>query len=222
MAHHWEILFRSVLLYLLIIVTFRLMGKREVGELSVIDLVVTIMLAEIASMAIENTKDHLIHTLIPIIAIVALQILFAYISLKSKRFRDLIDGRPSIIINKGTIDEKAMKKQRYNFDDLLVQLREKNIRNISDVEFAILETSGKLSVFKKEPQQAKKKKSNQGDITMPLIIDGFIQEENLKRINKTSSWLKQELKKLGAPQIEGVSFCSYDKGEFYIDKSDKK
>lgn len=219
MAHHWEILFRTVLLYLLIIVTFRLMGKREVGELSVIDLVVTIMLAEIASMAIENTNDHLIHTLIPIIAIVILQILFSFISLKSKRFRDLLDGRPSIIINKGTIDEKEMKKQRYNFDDLLVQLREKDIRNISDVEFAILEPSGKLSVFKKEPQ--KKKKSTQGDITMPLIIDGVIQEENLRRINKTSFWLRQELKKQGAPEIKKISFCSYDQGEFYIDKQDK-
>ncbi|WP_053367254.1 DUF421 domain-containing protein [Bacillus sp. FJAT-27245] len=218
MAHHWEILFRTVLLYLLIIVTFRLMGKREVGELSVFDLVVTIMLAEIASMAIENTNDHLIHTLIPIIAIVFLQILFSFFSLKSKKFRDLLDGRPSIIINKGTIDEKAMKKQRYNFDDLLVQLREKNIRNISDVEFAILEPSGKLSVFKKEDQ--KKKKSSQGDITMPLIIDGVIQEENLRRINKTSFWLRQELKKQGAPEIRKISFCSYDQGEFYIDKQD--
>ncbi|WP_316571885.1 DUF421 domain-containing protein [Neobacillus sp. YIM B06451] len=220
MAHHWEILFRTVLLYLLVIVTFRLMGKREVGELSVIDLVVTIMLAEIASMAIENTQDHLMHTLIPIFAIVILQILFSFISLKSKRFRDLLDGRPSIIINKGTIDEKTMKKQRYNFDDLLVQLREKNIRNISDVEFAILEPSGKLSVFKKEPP-GKKKKSSQGDITMPLIIDGMIQEENLRRINKTSFWLRQELKKQGAPEIRKISFCSYDQGEFYIDKHDK-
>ncbi|RDU35079.1 hypothetical protein DRW41_20070 [Neobacillus piezotolerans] len=220
MAHHWEILFRTVLLYLLIIVTFRLMGKREVGELSVIDLVVTIMLAEIASMAIENTDDHLIHSLIPIFAIVILQILFSFISLKSKRFRDLLDGRPSIIINRGTIDEKTMKKQRYNFDDLLVQLREKNIRNISDVEFAILESSGKLSVFKKEPQK-KKKKSSQGDITMPLIIDGVIQEENLRRINKTSFWLRQELKKQGASEIKKISFCSYDQGEFYIDKKDE-
>ncbi|WP_059171258.1 DUF421 domain-containing protein [Bacillus sp. FJAT-27445] len=222
MAHHWEILFRTILLYLLIIVTFRLMGKREVGELSVIDLVVTIMLAEIASMAIENTNDHLIHTLIPIIAIVTLQIVFAFISLKSKRFRDLIDGRPSIIINKGTIDEKTMKKQRYNFDDLLVQLREKNIRNISDVEFAILEPSGKLSVFKKEPPGKKKKNAPEGDITMPLIIDGIIQEENLKRINKTSFWLRQELKKQGAPEIRKISFCSYDRGDLYIDKLDKK
>ncbi|WP_409270781.1 DUF421 domain-containing protein [Neobacillus sp. SCS-31] len=220
MAHHWEILFRTILIYFLIIVTFRLMGKREVGELSVFDLVVTIMLAELSSMAIENTSDHLIHTLIPVISIVSMQILFSFLSLKSKRFRDLLDGRPSIIINRGTIDEKTMKKQRYNFDDLLVQLREKNIRNISDVEFAILEPSGKLSVFTKE-SPGKKKKSSQGDITMPLIIDGIIQEENLRRINKTSFWLRQELKKQGAPEIRKISFCSYDQGEFYIDKQDK-
>lgn len=219
MAHHWEILFRTILVYVLMIVTFRLMGKREVGELSVFDLVVTIMLAEIASMAIENTQDHLFHTLIPIIAIVVLQIIFSYISLKSKRFRDMIDGRPTIIINKGKIDEKAMKKQRYNFDDLLVQLREKDIRNISDVEFAILESTGKLSVFKKEPKQKKNKKQVQGDITMPLIVDGVIQEENLQRIEKTADWLKTELKKTGAPEIREISFCSYDQGKIYFDKN---
>ncbi|OCA91229.1 hypothetical protein A8F94_05045 [Bacillus sp. FJAT-27225] len=217
---HWEILFRTLLLYLLILVTFRLMGKREIGELSVLDLVVFIMLAEIASMAIENTNDSIFHSIIPMMGLVGIQIVFAYVSLKSKWFRDLIDGRPTIIINKGKIDEKAMKKQRYNFDDLLVQLREKDIRNISDVEFAILETTGKLSVFKKEPKGNAKRDHSQGDITMPLIIDGNVQEENLKRIKKTKDWLLDELKRKGGMEIGKISFCSYDRGKLYVDEKD--
>ncbi|ALC89821.1 hypothetical protein AM500_08585 [Bacillus sp. FJAT-18017] len=218
---HLELLLRTIFLYLVILITFRLMGKREIGELSVLDLVVFIMLAEIASMAIENTADSIFHSLIPMLGLVGIQIVFAYVSLKSKWFRDLIDGRPTIIINKGNIDEKAMKKQRYNFDDLLVQLREKDIRNISDVEFAILETSGKLSVFKKEPKGNGKRDHSKGDITMPLIIDGNIQEENLRRINKSKDWLLEELNKKGDLQVKDISFCSYDQGKMYVDINNK-
>jgi uncharacterized membrane protein YcaP (DUF421 family) len=220
-VEHLELLIRTIFLYLVILITFRLMGKREIGELSVLDLVVFIMLAEIASMAIENTEDSIFHSLIPMLGLVGIQIVLAYVSLKSKWFRDLIDGRPTIIINKGNIDEKAMKKQRYNFDDLLIQLREKDIRNISDVEFAILETSGKLSVFKKEPKGNVKRDHSKGDITMPLVIDGNIQEENLRRINKTKDWLLEELNKKSDLQVKDVSFCSYDQGKLYVDINDK-
>ena len=133
----------------------------------------------------------------------------ARLSLKSKKFRDLVDGSPTIIINQGQIDEQAMRKQRYNFDDLLQQLREKDIRNIADVEFAILEPSGKLSVFEKEKQE--------GDLTLPLIIDGAVQEDHLARINKTELWLRQQLKKRGYPDVKKISFCSFQNGQFYID-----
>ena len=114
-----------------------------------------------------------------------IQIIMARLSLKSKKFRDIVDGSPTIIINKGQIDEKAMRKQRYNFDDLLQQLREKDVRNIADVEFAILEPSGKLSVFEKENNKM------DGEITLPLIIDGTIQKDHLHRINKTEDWLRK-------------------------------
>jgi uncharacterized membrane protein YcaP (DUF421 family) len=193
------------------------MGKREIGELSILDLVVFIMIAEMAAVAIEDTKDPLSHTIVPMLVLMFIQILFAVISLKSKRFRDFVDGKPTIIINQGKIDEQAMRKQRYNFDDLLIQLREKNIRRISDVEFAILEASGKLSVFEKE----KKPNANEGDMTIPLIIDGFINEDNLTRIQKNNLWLRQELKKLGYRDIKKISFCSYENGKFYVDIMDE-
>ncbi|GKU81408.1 DUF421 domain-containing protein [Niallia sp. NCCP-28] len=214
MEEYMIILFRTILIYTLIVLIFRLMGKREIGELSILDLVVFIMIAEIAVVAIEDIKAPLLPTLMPMFILLFIQLLLAFFSLKSKKLRDLIDGKPTIIINDGKIDEQAMKSQRYNFDDLLLQLREKDIRNIADVEFAILETSGKLSVFEKDQSIS--------GITMPLIIDGIIQEENLSKIGQTTFWLRKELKKQGCINIKDISFCSYQDGIFYLDFFDKK
>jgi uncharacterized membrane protein YcaP (DUF421 family) len=204
---------RTLLLYFLILLVFRLMGKREIGELSVFDLVVNIMIAEMAAMAIDKTNMEIVKATIPIILLMFIQISMARLSLKSKKFRDMIDGSPTIIINQGQIDEKAMNKQRYNFDDLLQQLREKNIHNIADVEFAILEPSGKLSVFEKEGKE--------GDLTLPLIIDGKVQTDHLNHVNKTELWLRRNLKQRGYPDVKKISFCSFQNGEFYIDLIDE-
>lgn len=214
MEEYFLIAFRTIILYGVISIIFRLMGKRELGELNVLDLVVYIMIAEIAVVAIENPKERITNNILPMGVLMIIQILLSYFSLKSKKVRDLLDGKPSIIINNGKIDEHEMRKQRYNFDDLLLQLRDKNIRNISDVEFAILETSGKLSVYEKSP--------NQGGITIPLILDGEVQENNLKRIEKNKFWLLQELKKLGYTQVKEISFCSFQDGKFFVDILDTK
>lgn len=214
------ILLRTLFLYLLILLIFRLMGKREIGELSILDLVVYIMIAEMASLAIENTKDPLINTLLPIIILVIIQITLAMLSLKSKRFRDLVDGKPTVIINNGKIDERAMKAQRYNFDDLLLQLREKDVGNIADVEFAILEPSGKLSIFQKNQGGQDGSQQEDGNLALPLIIDGEIQEDNLKLINKTKKWLLEQLDKKGHSNPKAISFCSYQNGRFFVDMID--
>lgn len=214
------ILFRTLLLYLLILLIFRLMGKREIGELSILDLVVYIMIAEMASLSIENTKDPLINTLLPIFVLVIIQISLALLSLKSKKFRDIVDGKPTVIINNGKIDEQAMKAQRYNFDDLLLQLREKDVGNIADVEFAILEPSGKLSIFQKNQGSQDGSDQENGSLALPLIIDGEIQEDNLLLIDKTSDWLLKQLKEKGYEDSGEISFCSFQNGEFYIDLID--
>lgn len=210
---------RTILFYLLILIIFRLMGKREIGELSILDLVVFIMIGELAVLAIEKPNVQIVHAILPMVLLMFIQISMALISLKSKKFRDLVDGKPSIIINRGKIDEVVMRKQRYNFDDLMTQLREKDIRSIADVEFAILETSGTLSVIEK--LKDKDGKSKLGDISIPLILDGTIEEENLKSINKTNLWLRQELKKKGYRDIKKISFCSYEDGKFFIDVHDE-
>ena len=208
-----HIAFRTVLLYLAIVIIFRVMGKREIGELSLLDLVVFIMIAEIAAIIIEDTERSIWESLVPMITLVVIQILLAYISLKSKSFRDVIDGKPSIIINKGRIDEGAMRKQRYNFDDLLHQLRQEGIGDIADVEYAILESSGKLSVLKSK---------DGGMLALPVIIDGAILEDNLLKLKKDRQWLKAELKSKGYTNIRNISYCSFGDKGIYVDIKDER
>ena len=208
---------RTVLLYVVVLIIFRVMGKREIGELSILDLVVFIMIAEMAVMAIENPKDPLLYSILPMLTLLIIQIGLAIWSLKSNRMRNFIDGKPSIIIENGKINEHEMKRQRYNFNDLLVQLRDKNIKNVADVEFAILESSGRLSVFEKDQQSGEK-----GNLNLPFIIDGVIQEEHLLHEHQTTEWLRQELEKLGYSNLDKISYCSYDNGKFFIDLVDVK
>lgn len=204
-----------MLLYTIILIIFRLMGKREIGELSVLDLVVFIMLGEMAVVAIENTDKSLWHQLVPMIFLMCIQIILSVISLKFQRFRHLIEGEPAILVNAGKIDEKKMRKQRYNIDDLLMQLREQGIGDVRDVEYAILEPSGKLSVFQK--QKSKKSKNDTPIFTLPLIIDGEIQYNHLQMIEHTNEWLVEKLNNLGYKDVKQIVYCSFQNGQFFVD-----
>ena len=165
------------------------MGKREVGQLGITDLIVTILVAELVAISIENFEDSLLYTIIPIIVLVILEMFIAYISTKSKKIAAFFDGKPSLIIKNGIINYKEMVKLRYSIDDLLLQLRQNSIKSIEEIEYAFLEPNGKLSIF---PYNLLKLKSS---YPMALIIDGIIQEDTLKNINKTKTWLIQELAK---------------------------
>ena len=210
-----SIIGRTMLLYTIILIIFRLMGKREIGELSVLDLVVFIMLGEMAVVAIENTDKSLWHQLVPMIFLMCIQIILSVISLKFQRFRHLIEGEPAILVNAGKIDEKKMRKQRYNIDDLLMQLREQGIGDVRDVEYAILEPSGKLSVFQK--QKSKKSKNDTPIFTLPLIIDGEIQYNHLQMIEHTDEWLVEKLNNLGYKDVKQILYCSFQNGQFFVD-----
>ncbi len=197
------------------------MGKREIGQLSIIDFVVSIMIAELAVISIESPEEPMLQSLLGIGVLLVVQIIFAYISLKSDKVREIIDGKPAVIIDRGKIDENEMKKQRYNFDDLLVQLREDGVSKVSDVEFAILEPSGKLSVMKKDEDEGEDEEG-QKHFPLPLILDGKLQYDHLKRLNKTELWLRQELKKLGYRDLKKISLCSLESGGiFFIDTIDE-
>ncbi|MDQ0882962.1 DUF421 domain-containing protein [Peribacillus sp. V2I11] len=211
------IIFRTTVIYLVIWFLFRMMGKREVGELSVLDLVVSIMIGDIAVLSFEDLERPFIRQTIPMFVLAILQITLAFASLKSVKFRYFMDGKPQIIINQGKIDEKAMRRQRYNFDDLLTQLREQGIIDINEVQFAILETSGRLSVIKKCDEER-----SESQVPFPLIVDGAIQEENLDKIGKNHFWLLNQLKEHGESKVQEISICGYIDGQFYIDKNEMK
>lgn len=141
---------RTILFYILITVVYRFMGKREIGELGIVDLIVSILIAELAAISIDNLEDSVFLSIIPILLLVGIQMGMAQISLKNSKIRNVFDGEPSVMINRGKVNFQEMVNQRYNLDDLLTQLREKGIKSIEEVDYAILETSGKLSVFPKE------------------------------------------------------------------------
>ena len=205
---------RTIFFYFFITLSYRIMGKREVGQLGIIDLIVSILIAELVAISIENVKDSIFFTIIPISALVGLEILLAYFSLKSKKFKRIIEGDPITIINNGKINYKEMIRQRYTLDDLLLQLRQSNIKNISDVEYAVLENNGKLSIFKYNLIKSKT------DFPLPLIVDGSIQNKTLLYLNKDKNWLNSKLIKYDI-NIKNVFYAFYKKNKFYLIKNNE-
>lgn len=191
-----QILLRTVFFYLLIILMLRLLGKREVGELSVVDLIVLLIIADIAVIALENLDKPSYLYIIAIITIAATQKILAFISLKSNFARLLIDGKRSIIIQEGKLNIKEMKSQRYSIDDLLSQTREKGVASLHEIEFAILETSGDLSIFLKKDANP-----------LPIIISGEIVKDNLPILKKTEEWVNLQLKEKNK-QIKDVYYAN--------------
>ena len=211
---YFIVFYRSIFFYLLIAVLYRIMGKREIGELSVMDFTVSIFMAELVAISIENYKESILLSIVPIITLSSLELLLSYLSLKNKKIRNIIDGEQSVIIKKGIINFKEMKKQRYNIDDLLTQLRNQSIKSIEEVDYAILESSGKLSIFKKQDDP----KSN---YPLPLIIDGKIDYQVLKEINKDKEWLEEQLIKNNV-ELNEIVYSFYKDNSIYIIEKDIK
>lgn len=236
----WTLLIRTILIYFVVFLIMRFMGKREIGKLSVFDLVISFMIAEIAVMVIEDTGRPMVEGIMPMIVLLAIQVGLAYLALKSRKLRFWFDGRPTVMIERGKLNREAMHKQRYNLDDLLQQLRENQIANVSDVEFAILETTGTLSVIKKEQEGGTKVSTNKGNpesgdfaavqqsdpgcgtsdifpggfkfttLPVPLIMDGKVQNGNLLRLGKNRFWLNQRLREQGVTDSKRVYMCTID------------
>lgn len=206
--------FKTIFFYVFVLVIFRIMGKREIGELSIQDLVVSILIAELVAIAIENYNDSIFLTIVPITILLLFELSSGYLSLKFNRFRNLLDGKPSMIINDGKINYKEMKRQRYTLDDLLLELRNNGIKNLKDVEYAVLENNGHLNVFKYNYIKS------HGTNPFALILDGIIQKDTLKYINKTSSWLLEYLDKNNI-MLDDVFYAFYMKDKLYIIKKDE-
>ena len=205
------IFIRTFFFYFLIFIVYRLMGKREVGQLGIIDLIVSILIAELAAISIENYDNNIFRSIIPILTLLLLQVTLAFLSLKIPKFRIFLEGKPSIMILNGKVIYKEMLKQKYNLDDLLVQLREQGYRTIEEIEYAILETSGTLSVF---PYNKIKMKS---PLPLPVIIDSHIQIDTLKRLNKDKHWLNNILVKKNI-KLEDIFYAFYKDNNLFIIK----
>ena len=202
------IIFRTFFYYILFLVLFKVMGKREIGELGVNDLLVSVLFAEFATLAISNYKEPLLVTLIPTLIIVFLQVIVSFLSLKSIKIRNLVDSSPSLIMKNGNINFKEMEKQRYNLEDLLTQVRDKGIKSLDEVEYAILENNGKLSIFLKDDKNV---------YPMPLIIDGVINYQTLVDIKKDKLWLMKMLKNEHT-SLEQVFYAFYKNNKCFIIK----
>lgn len=236
----WSLLFRTVIIYVVVFLIMRLMGKREIGKLTVLDLVISVMVAEIAVIVIEDVERPLVDGILPMAVLMVIQVGTALLALYNRRLRLLFDGKPSVIIANGKIDKDEMRKQRYNLDDLMLQLRENKLTSVADVEFAILETSGKLSVIPKEGAEGSETESDERQtpdvdveksnhtpiqktreklipagfryeiLPIPLIMDGKVQDENLSKIEKTRFWLKNALQEHHVTDFKDVFLCTID------------
>ena len=201
-----SLVLKTLFLYIFIIIGYRVMGKKELGQLSVIDLIVSILIADMAAVCIEEQSYSIFVSVVPMLTLIVMQIVLSYISVKSNKFRNIIDGKPTLIINNGKVNFTAMSKLRYSLDDLTTQLREQGVKSLEEVDYAILENSGTLSIFK-----------NTKEYPLPLILDGEIDYATLIEIKKDKKWLDKMLKNENI-ELKDVFYAFYTKDKTYIIK----
>ncbi len=204
-----SVILRTTFFYFFIVLLYRLMGKREIGQLGIIDLIVSILIAELVAISIENIDQSLWMTIIPLSLLGVLEILLAFISIKSRTFRRIFDGKPSLIICNGKVNYKEMVRQRYSMDDLLLSMRQKEIKDLNEIEYAFLEPNGKLSIFKYNIFRL------QSSYPMPLILDGEINKKTLQFLKKDRFWLEEEVAKRNLV-IANIFYAFYKGKKIYL------
>lgn len=215
-------LIRTSILYFVVVFTMRAMGKRQIGQLQPFELVIAIMISELASLPMQDTRIPLAHGIIPIITLLLLQVIISVLELKSEKARVIFSGKPSILIEHGKIDISQLRYQRFNINDLLEELRLQGYFNLEDIEYAILETSGQLSIIPKTglnfaTKDELKIQYQAEKLPITLILDGKINHRNIKIANKSLKWLEEKLKSNHLQSAEDVFIALLDsKGEFYF------
>ena len=219
------IFFRAIVLYILVLIVMRLMGKREIGQLQPFELAIAIMIADLASIPMADTGVPISNGIVPILGLLVMHLIISIINLKSLKAREIICGKPRILIYRGKIDEQALKKERFTLNELQERLRDKNIVNIFDVEYAILETSGQISVIEKSnkrytiPEDFGINPEYEG-IPYDLVVDGKVMTENLKQLNKDYNWLNTEVLKFGYRPEEALLVTIDGKGQIFSQKKE--
>lgn len=209
------VIIRTVILYLLVFAAMRLMGKRQIGQLQPYELAVAIMISALAAFPMEDIGISLVNSIVPILLIVFAQVIVSVVSLKYKGARAFLCGKPSIVVSNGKVVESELRNLRVNINDLLEQLRLGGYPNIADVEFAVMETNGQLSVVPKSQNRP----ITPADLSIPteyegichsVIVDGEVDYENLRSVGLTEDWLKTELSKFGIDNLKEVFFANLD------------
>ena len=217
---------RAIVLYLIVLIVMRLMGKREIGQLQPFELAISIMIADLASIPMTETGIPITRGIIPILGLLVMHLLISLLNLKSIRARKVICGKPTILIYRGKIDEKALIKERFTINELEERLRGNNIVNIGDVEYAILETSGQVTVIQKPekrttiPEDFNIIPEYEG-IPYDLVVDGKVMNENLTAIGRNYAWLRKEVGKFGYAPEEALIVTFNGKGQIFSQKKEE-
>lgn len=218
---------RTIILYIIVLVVMRFMGKREIGQLQPFELAISIMIADLATLPMSEPGIPISNGIIPILGLLVMHIIISLINMKSVKMREIICGKPSILIFRGRIDEKALQRERFTINELEERLRGQNIFNISDVEYAILETSGQVTVIQKPnkrttiPEDFGIEPQYQG-IAYDLIVDGKIMKENLQKLDKDYNWLVKQVEPFGIMPEEALVATIDASGNFYCQGKENK
>ena len=214
----FNVLLRAVFLFALVFITIRLMGKRQVGELQPYEFVVALMTADLATIPMSDLSIPLLWGVIGVLSLSALQLALSLIALKSVRARKWLSGTPSILIAHGVVQESVLRKQRYNLSDLMEQLRSKDVFSLADVNFAVLETNGELSVMLTAAAQNVTNASlslprQESELSYLLICDGHLMRDNLRQLNLKADWLEEKIRSAGFRSPKNVLLAQYVPGQ---------
>lgn len=220
------ILLRTVIIYIILISTMRIMGKRQIGELEVSDLVTTLLLSEIATLPIENQEIPVMYAVIPIITLLTIEVISSVISFKSPKIRGFLNAKPSILISQGKINQRELQNSRIAIDELISEIRLNGISDIKKVQYAILESSGKLTVipkiqFSQPKMQDLKVKAEETGLAHIIISNGTVNDYNLNYLGKSRTWLDSVLKKHNTVANDVFLMTANDKSETNIVKKEK-
>lgn len=205
-----NILIKITIVYIIVMVTLKIMGKREIGQVSLFDFSIILIISDILVIGVEEDFKHFSYYIIGVIFLTFLQLIISIILLKNRKIRSLLDGKESVIIYNGNINFKEMKKQRYNMDDLITQIRLNGIASISEIKHMILENNGKVSIYLKKDNPIN---------PLPIIVCGEIEHKNLKLLDLNESWLLEKLNKKNI-SIKKVYYANYENDDLFLIYSD--
>lgn len=214
---------RAILIYIFVLIVMRLMGKREIGQLQPFELVISIMIADLASIPMTDTGIPISNGIVAISGLLVMHLIISIINIKSIKAREIICGKPRILIYRGKIDEKALQKERFTINELQERLRGNNVVNLGDVEYAILETNGEVTVIQKPekrnviPEDFNIIPEYEG-IPYDLVIDGKIMNKNLKAIGKDEKWLRKQLEQFKIKPEEALIVTIDGKSQIFCQK----